>query len=168
MIKKVIDRVFAAAGAIFFAQFPQFIQQYTQDLSGHVGELSYQVSLLEQSAELSHKNLSALIAKFTNSTDFDYARQGELMQNLIDRFENLKYSLDALNHASIFTKPFTFLRYADSRVFKETVEQFQWGFSFTSETLIYAFLGTLAGYGVFQSLKFFINRIFFKRSQSVA
>lgn len=155
MIRKIIDRIFVASGAILFAQFPQFFQQYTQDLAGHVGELSYQVSLLEQSAEFSHKTVPALIAKFKESPDFDYARQGELMQQLITRFENLKIALDSLNHAAIFTKPFVFLRYLDRTVFKETYEQFQWGFSFTSETLIYAFLGILVGYALFQ----FFNKL---------
>jgi hypothetical protein len=153
----LLDRICALSGALIFAQFPQFFLQYLHELSGHVAELSHQVQLFDQTAKLSHKTLPELILKFLQNSDLDIVRQGELIQGMVTRLETFRIAKSSLEQASLITKPFVFLRYINQQIAVDTWKQFQLGFSFTLEGLVYAFIGMLIGYGLFQSLKFLLR-----------
>lgn len=157
IIKHVIDRAFAVAGAVLFAQFPQFFGQYLHQLSGRAHELSYQVSMMENSAKLSHKTLPELIFKFTHHTDGDITRQGELMQYTLERLNALSYAETTLSHATILAKPLLFIRYLDLSIARDTFQHFQWGFSFSVEGLAYACIGLCFGFGCFQLVNFLMS-----------
>lgn len=152
-IGKMIDRIFAVAGAIAFAQFPQFFLQYLHQLSGHAAELQIQLEQLKQSVKLSNSSITELIAKFHLSLDPDIVRLGDFMQMIVDRSERFTTALSSLQNASIFTKPFLFIRYFDSSIGRDTFKHFQLGFSFTLEGIVYAFVGMVFGYYVFYSLR---------------
>ena len=49
----LFDRMFSVGGAVAFSQLPQFMQQYSQRLSGHINELDRQVNLMQNAAEAS-------------------------------------------------------------------------------------------------------------------
>lgn len=148
-ISKMIDRVFAVAGAVLFAQFPQFYLQYFHEFKGHVAELKYQVSLIEHAALLSHKTLQEWVEKFTHSPDPDFSLQGQMLGGIINRLADFQHAETAMQTASIFAKPFLFLRYADKAILYDTAATFQFGISFTLETLVYSFLGLFSGYLIF-------------------
>lgn len=158
-IVKIIDRAFAVVAAILFAQFPQFYSQYYHELLGHIGELAYQVGLLEQSAKQSGKTLKDLILKFLQFDDADIVRQGELMKMAVERLESLTLSQTNLENASIFAKPFLFIRNADASIAKETLHNFQFGFTFNVEGIAYAFLGLIIGYSIFGLIGYFFKSI---------
>lgn len=149
---RILDRIFALAGAIFFAQFPQFFSQYLHELSGHVAELSYQLSIIQETAKISQKSIGALIQKFLQSSDSDIIRQGDMLQGIVERYNAFTQADMALSQASLFTKPFLFIRYADIKIVKETLDHFQLGFSFNLESFVYAFIGVVFGITVYQGI----------------
>jgi hypothetical protein len=143
------------AGVILLAQFPQFYNQYLQLLSGHRAELVYQVDQMQDAAKASNKSLTEWIRKFTLNADKEIAQQGSIMQKLIERLEGFTQAEKAFSQASLFTKPFLFIRHADTDILRDTFAQFKWGFNFTIETLAYALIGFLLGLLVFQLLRSF-------------
>lgn len=146
----ILDRIFAVAGAFIFVQIPQFYQQYTSLVSGHLAELAYQITQMEKSAKTTEKTLDQLIQKFIAASDPDFHNQGVLMQATFERWTEFTKALLALNEASFLSRPFVFIRHVDWQVFKETFHQFTFGFSLTFESLIYAIFGIFFGYIIFQ------------------
>lgn len=158
-IGRMIDRLFAVTGAVCFAQFPQFFLQYLHELSGHIAELRYQVSLIEHAALLSNKSVQQLVTKFLENSDPDFVLQGQMMKEMTSRLEFFQTGLKALLDSDPFARPFIFIRYADKQIVYDTIHQFQWGFSFSIEGVIYALIGLFCGYLFFQSLRFLFQSI---------
>ena len=162
----LIDRLFVVAGALIFLQAPLFMQQYTQQLAGHTAELQYQVQILDAAAGESGKTVPAYILKFTASADLDFARQGRMMQDLVDRWHTFNKSYEALTKASITSKPFVFVAYFNKEVAAATWSSFEYGIPFSLEGLVYAVAGILLGYLTFALLAFLlrsIGRLFTRR-----
>lgn len=148
-LSHILDRVFAAVGAFLFSQIPAFMQQYTQRLGGHLSELNHQLVQLQKVAKLSGKTLPDYVAKFLGSADLDFVRQGELMQQLIERQQVLAQAFTHLIHADAFQRPLFFIRYIQFDIAKGTMQSFQPSLTFSEEGLFYALLGVLAGYGIY-------------------
>ncbi|KAF3363107.1 hypothetical protein PHSC3_000292 [Chlamydiales bacterium STE3] len=151
-VVEFLDRIFAVVGAFFFSQIPQFYQQYTTLLAGHLAELNFQIELMENAAKSTGKTLTQLIQKFLASTDVDFHNQGVLMNTTFERWSSFNEAMLALKNASFFNRPFVFSKHFNWQVFKETIEQFTIGFSFTPESILYGIVGIFFGYLLFQLL----------------
>lgn len=149
----LIDRLFAVTGALIFSQFPLFIQQYQQHLSGHVAELQAQVQAMKNAASMTGKSLQQYVIKFLNSGDVDFQHQGELMDSMIQRYHNLTEGYNALHEASLYSKPFIFIRYLDWDIAQSTWNSFVIGFSFNLEGIAYAIIGITLGLLVYWLLR---------------
>ncbi len=147
-----LDRIFAVVGAFLMSQFPQFYDQYLQRTMGHLEELNRQIDLMRQAATLTGKTLDSYIRKFLTSDDLDILHQGNLMQQMTERANDLAEGAAAMMHADVITRPFVFLGHVQSDIATSTLENFKPGFSFGTEGLIYALLGIFLGYGVFHIL----------------
>ena len=156
LVGGIIDRICALAGALCFSQAPLFMQQYKQQLFGRVEELELQVKVLKDAAQLSGKNLEEYIAKFIQSPDPDFSRQGEIMQNMYVRLVDLKHSLFALSDADLWNKPLSFLHHYNHEVGKATWKYFELGVPMTTEGAVYALFGLGFGFLVFYLLKQFL------------
>ncbi len=143
---KLVDRIFACAGAFTLAQFPQFYIQYIHELSGHVKELQYQVSKIEQAAVLSKKTLTEWVEKFHQNQDPDFSLQGEILKGMVARLSSFQEAELTLTNSSIWLKPFMFLQMGDREITVDTFKHFEFGFTFTAETLVYAFIGLVLGH----------------------
>ena len=156
MLHGLFDRVFALLGALTLSQAPMFMQDYTQQLSGHVAELQFQVNTLHKAAERTGKTLEQFIQKFEDSPDLDYAIVGVIMQDMIDRFKNLSHAYNSLIQSSVFERPFVFMKYFDSDIAKSTYENYHLGLSFSLEGIVYALIGLYLGVLLyFLTCKFF-------------
>lgn len=149
----LLDRICAVAGALAFSQVPLFMQQYKQQLSGHVVELQLQVKAMRQAAMLTGKTLEQFIAKFSASTDGDFARQGEIMHAMVQRWQALSDGFAALNEASTFSAPFVFLSHLNLEIAKETASAFSLGIPLSLEGAVWAVIGIAAGYFTFYTVK---------------
>lgn len=141
----LIDRVFAVTGAFAFSQLPLFMQQYQQQLLGHVSELQLQLDAMKNAAALSGKSLEQYVIKFINSGDLDFVHQGELMNNMIHRYDTLLKGYNSLHEAPVYGKPFYFIHYFDADIARATWSTFEFGFAFSVDSLVYATFGILTG-----------------------
>lgn len=145
----LLDRTFAVAGALIFAQAPMFMQQYIHQLSGRVWELKLQVDSISEAALEGQKTLPQLIQKFITSDDADFVRLGNFMNWTVDRYEGLSASLQSLMNASVTAKPFVFVRDFNWEIASTTFSNFQMGIPFTLEGMVYGLIGIGLGYGAF-------------------
>jgi hypothetical protein len=156
---KLIDRIFACAGAFTLAQFPQFYLQYTHELSGHVKELQYQVSQIEHAAVLSNKTLMEWVEKFHQNPDPDFSLQGELLKGMVMRLSSFQEAELTLTNSSIWLKPFMFMQMGDKQIAYDTFTHFKLGFAFTVETLVYAFIGLVLGHLIYCGISACLKKV---------
>jgi hypothetical protein len=143
MIGWFFDRFFVVLGAFMGSQIPEFMQQYTQRLGGHVDELSHLLKMVKQSAALSNKNMETYIQKFMTQGDPDFVHQGEFMSSLLSRWEQLSNSLARVMESSIWAKPYVFFTNVDGEIFTSTAKSFQSGFALTIEGVVYTAFGAI-------------------------
>ncbi len=148
-LNSTFDRVAAVTGAVFGVQLPEFTKQYIHQLSGHVSELRFQVGKMEKVASASGKTLEAYINKFLLNPDLDFSHQGELMQEMVNRFHKFADALRTLQESSPWFRPLKLLAVGDWETVKETWQMFQPGLPLTSEGVVYAFVGMIIGVGVY-------------------
>jgi len=148
--------------ALLFLQIPTFIQQYTHELSGHVAELTLQISAIEKAAQSGGKTTAEYIHKFAANSDQDFSSQGLLMQNMLARFKKLSYSLSSLSAASPLMKPWVFANQVDLQIMQNTASKFQVGITLSFEGLLYAFSGLVVA-GMLSSCFAFLGRSLFKK-----
>lgn len=159
---KLIDRCFSVAGAVIFAQAPQFYEQYQQRLEGHLSELKLQMNFMNEAAEQSGKSLQEYIDKFLSSTDVDFSRQGILLQKMSDRYQEMNQSLDSLHDTTPWTRPFVFLSNLEGSVAEGVVENFKIGIPLSLEGLVYALVGVIFGFSIFYLIAGIFRAIFSK------
>jgi len=159
-LDKMLDRILVVLCALLFLQAPLFMQQYHLSLQGHVKEVEYQIEKISQVAQKSGKTLTEWIQKFTSSTDSDFARQGELMNDMLARRDELNSSMQAWQKASMIQRPFVFLRYFKTDIVKDTWQMFQFGVPFNLEGAAYGMFGVVAGYIFYCSISMTL-RLFF-------
>ncbi len=156
IIDTFLDRIFALLGVLFFSQLPEFFQQYTQRLAGHVEELALQVHKIEQISSLSGKTVHEYILKFLQSSDTDFTNQGMLMENLVERFTALQQARITLEQAPFYTKPLIFLRSLQFDIAQAAYRDFVPGFSFSLEGLCYAIMGMFIGILLYRACKYLL------------
>jgi|EndMetStandDraft_5_1072996.scaffolds.fasta_scaffold65284_2 hypothetical protein len=158
-IGKIIDRTFVVLGALIFSQAPLYMQQYTQQLSGHVAELNIQVEAMKKTALQADKTLDQFIQKFLTNGDTDFRMQGELMQGMVERWNHLTEGLQAMQGAGLWQRPYVFAKYFNWDIASSTFQNYKIGIPLTIEGLIYALAGMLLGYALFLLIRQFFRFI---------
>lgn len=166
LLDKILDRLCALAGALLFSQAPEFFQQYTQRLAGHVAELQRHVDILKQLAKQSGKTLHDYIHKFISNSDPDFSNQGTMMQKMVDRLNDLTLSLQSMQTASVWSRPWEFVTHLQEDIAYGTMVHFKAGLPLTLEGACYAFIGMLVGFGIYslgKALLTKLGRLFYTR-----
>lgn len=163
MIYKFIDRIFIVLGALLFAQAPLFMQAYRHQLSGHIAELRWNIESMRHAAMLSGKTLEAFVLKFVQSGDQDFARQGAIMQEMIDRFQQFSAGLSAIDNATLFSRPFAFMWHLNYDVAIATLHGYAIGIPLTFEGIGYGMIGILVSYGFYTLICKGLRRLIPKR-----
>lgn len=146
IIHYILDRLFVVAGAFIGSQVPAFIQQYSQRLAGHVDELGRTIATLQKAAEHSNKNLDQYIGKFITSSDPDFSKQGEIMQSIVFRWQEITTSYQHLTGSNVWSRPFVFFSEWQPDIVKATLKSFQPSLALSVEGLCYTVAGLFAGY----------------------
>jgi hypothetical protein len=136
-----LDRVFSVLGAAAFSQFPEFIQQYSQRLGGHLDEAKRQVELITETAAASGKSLQAYIDQFLQHREIVFQKHGAILQSNLDRVTELEYALVSIEKSSVLAKPVVFLKEMDFSIARATLDNFKPAIPLTIENLLYAFIG---------------------------
>jgi len=151
-VNGIIDRIFILLGALLGSQIPEFVQQYTQRLSGHAAELSQLLNKLTHIASLSDKTLDQYINKFLSSTDPDFARQGEFMEGVVTRWQDLHMTLQSLTESSLWERPYYFFKYLNYPIAESTLHSFKPGINLTLEGLCYTGIGIITAFLLYQAI----------------
>ena len=139
----LLDRVLCVLGAVTFSQLPEFMQQYLQRLGGHLDEARRQLQQFRQSAEQSGLTLDRFITQTTANPDAAVAKLGDVMAQSATRVDTLESAQAALQNASLWSRPFVFLRHVDPSIAHATWSIFKPAVPTTAEGLIYAATGML-------------------------
>ena len=137
----VLDRVLCAGGAVLFSQAPEFMQQYTQRLGGHLDEARLHLAKYEELAREAKLTLNAYIARINADPDTSIARIGGVVGDLAARVRELADAQAALQGASVFTRPFAFFAHLDSQIAQNAWGAFKPAVPTTVEGLVYAAAG---------------------------
>jgi hypothetical protein len=139
----LLDRALCVIGAVVFSQVPEFMQQYLQRLGGHLDEARRQLLHFQQVAAQSGLSLDRLIDQTTANADPAVAKLSAVMKEAITRVDTLATAQAAIHDASLWSRPFVFLRHADLGIVRATWAIFKPAVPTTAEGLAYALLGML-------------------------
>jgi len=139
----LIDRILCVLGAVLFSQGPEFMQQYLQRLGGHLEEARRQLAVFQQTAMQAGISLNQFIAKTNANPDPAVAKLGTVMAGAAERVAFLQSAHESLFHASLWARPFVFLRHLDLEIARATGSVYQPAVPTTAEGLIYALAGML-------------------------
>ena len=139
----LIDRILCVLGAILFSQGPEFMQQYLQRLGGHLEEARRQLAVFQQTSRQAGLSLEQFIARTNANPDPAVAKLGGVMTGTAERVAALQSAHESLLDASLWARPFVFLRHLDLEIARATGSEFQPAVPTTTEGLIYALAGML-------------------------
>jgi hypothetical protein len=137
----VLDRVLCVLGTVAFSQIPEFMQQYLQRLGGHLDEARRQLAQFRHAAEQSGLSLDHLITQTGANPDPAVAKLSGVMTDAVARVEELQAAQSAIQNATLWDRPFVFLRNVDSEIARATWEIFKPAIPTTAEGLVYAAAG---------------------------
>ena len=143
-VEGLFDRALCVIGAVIFSQVPEFIQQYLQRLGGHLDEARRQLLQFQQTAAQSGLTLDRLISQTSANADPAVARLGGVMTGAVSRVDTLEAAQTAIQHASLWSRPFVFLRNIDPEIARATWTIFKPAVPTTAEGLVYSLVGMLA------------------------
>ncbi len=150
--ESLLDRLLCVAGAVAFSQFPEFVQQYLQRLGGHLDEARRQVAKFTETAAQSNLSLPQFIDRTSANTDTAVAKLGGVMQDAVDRVNELSFANAAIHDASLWERPFVFLRHVDPEIASATWEIYKPAVPTTTEGLVYAIVGVVVALGLYHGL----------------
>lgn len=139
------ERLFGVAAAVAFSQCPLFIQQYLHQLSGHIAELQHQMDALQIVAGKTGKSVELFIQKFLMSSELEFRLQGQLLQNMHQRYHDFYDVLQTMQTAPAWERPLVFIRHVDKDVARDTWKAFEVGLPLTTEGGVYALIGIAIG-----------------------
>lgn len=147
--ESLVDRILCVVGAVFFAQAPEFMQQYLQRLGGHLAEARRQLVQFEEIARRAGKTVQELVAQYAANADPAVVSVGRLVSDTELRVSALGSAEAALRDASLWGRPFVFLRQVDWEIARGTVNVYKPAVPTTIEGLLYAVLGVLWVLGLY-------------------
>lgn len=155
IVEGFADRLVCVLGAVFAAQFSEFLQQYLQRLGGYLAEINRQLAAFEAAAKAAGKPWAQFVTDTVANTDPGLAKLGTSMADTAARAEHLAAAHAALLDATVWTRPWAFLGHFDLEIARGTAAIFKPAVPTTVEGAIYAAIGI----GVAFSLWHFLVRL---------
>ena len=125
------------------------MQQYLQRLGGHLAEARRQLGSFQDTASQAGVTLDKLVHQTAANPDPGIALLGKVMSDAMVRVDSLQAAHDALMHASLWSRPFVFLRHLDLEIARATGAIYQPAVPTTLEGLVYALAGMLVFLAVY-------------------
>jgi len=135
-ILTLIGAAIAALGAATSAQGPAFVQAYLQRLGGHVDEARRTLN------ELSGGDAARLVG--------DGAARDRLVGAFTERLGDLEASRSAVESASPLWRPIALALHGDREIAAAAADAFTPAMPLDGTSLIYAFVGLLVGWSVWE------------------
>lgn len=162
----LLDRALCVIGTVLFSQVPEFMQQYLQRLGGHLDEARRQLEHFRDTATQSGLTLPKLIEQTTANVDPAVAKLGGVMSEAMTRVDTLETAQAAIQHASLWSRPFVLIQHLDTSIAHATWAIFKPAVPTTLEGLVYALCGMLVLLATYHlGIKFPVSRAWARRSQ---
>jgi len=160
----LLDRALCVAGTVLFSQIPEFMQQYLQRLGGHLDEARRHLEQFHQAAKQSGLTLDQLTAQTAANADAAVAKLSGVMTEAVTRVHALEAAQSALQEASLWSRPFVFLRNIDPSIARATWAIFKPAVPTTVEGLVYSLVGMLVLLATYHlGIKYPISRTLARR-----
>ena len=153
MIRRLLNGLAAVAGAGGFSQVPSFYVQYLQRLGGRLDQAQIQVDRIAAAARDQGLSMVQYLNKFTASVDLAYQRQGEVLAAEVADADRLRQAVAALTQAQPIERPLRLAQYFDLDAARATLCDFSLGLPLTTEGMVYAAVGLVAGLVVLSILE---------------
>tara|TARA_R110000737_G_scaffold313123_1_gene322596 strand:- start:349 stop:870 length:522 start_codon:yes stop_codon:yes gene_type:complete len=125
LINNIIDRCFFTVTFIVGVQLPEFMQQYQQRLSGHLGEAQSQLDQFNLIAQQHFDgNLVTMITRYKDNSEASIISTGELIERLSVRVDYLANHLAEISQADYLHSVYQFIWHLDQNIAAGTAEHF--------------------------------------------
>jgi hypothetical protein len=151
-IEGFLDRLVCVLGAVCAAQAPEFLQQYLQRLGGALGFAHEQLRAFEAAAQAAGKPWARFVADTIANPDPGLAKLGTTMADTATRVDELATAQAALLDASVWSRPWAFLRHLETGIAHDTLAAYQPAVPTTAEGLVYAAAGLAVAFGLWHLL----------------
>jgi hypothetical protein len=135
------------------------MQQYLQRLGGHLAEARRQLAQFEEIARQAGKNVHDLAVQYSASTEPTVVSLGRLVNDTDLRVSALASTEMALREASVWVRPFVFLRHIDWEIARGTSSVYKPAVPTTVEGLLYGLIGVALILALYYG---FIRPLFFR------
>jgi hypothetical protein len=152
MIARTLALAVGIVVATITSQLPEFAQQYRQRLGGAIDELRTVVARFDQDAGAVGLSREQALQRLQSGPDDFIRRRGESELKVMERLERLEQHRDRLAYAGPFMRVASFLRYGDADLANRTLSDFEPAVPVTSEGVLSAAAGFVAGYGLVRAL----------------
>ena len=140
----LLDRILGVLFALLFTQIPALISQYQNLLNGAILEARRTTTALGEISNRTGKTIKEFIQNHLDHSDGSIVALAKNMKLALERLMNYQEAQKNLEMASVWERPFYFVKHIDIPLFKEM--NFQTTIHLSWETPIYALLGILTWY----------------------
>ncbi len=141
----LVAAAFAGTAGASVSQLEEFVQQYLQRIGGHLDE--------------AQRNYQTIL---DGERYRDMAQQTReiLLGDAAARVHEIQSAYNAISEAGFMGKPVAFLAHMDQTIALRTIENFTPALPITVESLIYAGIGLVLGFVVYELIKLPFSLLF--------
>ena len=166
-IARTLGLAFGLMGGIVASQAPEYAQQYRQRLGGAVDELRRSVARFDADAQATGQSREAAIAQLRDNPQDLVRRRGDAMHADVDRLARLERQRQDFTTAGPFGRLGVLVRDADTDLARAAYRDFEPAMPVTSEGLIAALVGFVAGWAVSRLIGIPLRWMFFQRRRTL-
>jgi len=134
---KLLDRCLFTFSFIVGVQLPEFVQQYSQRLSGHLNEASHHLSQFQAIADSQYQgSLLTLISRYQANSDIAIVQTGDVIAELMTRIELFELQLSHLQQGDLYQRLYYFIIEMDIELARATAFQFQLAIPLETQALL--------------------------------
>jgi hypothetical protein len=145
MFRRLVDGIFAIAGAAVLSQFPEFFRQYLQRLGGRLDQAALHEARIAAAAREHGLSIADFVQHLTANADAVVRSEGQNVLAALADVERLRVAYGVLAAAQPFERPLVWVRHFDEGVARATLDQFVPAVPLSTEGLLYAGLGMVIG-----------------------
>lgn len=126
IVNNLLDRCFFTLSFIIGVQLPEFINQYTQQLSGHLHEATKQLNQFQSLADQHFQgSLAMMVKRYQANTDPVIVDTASIVEQLVLRVDYLTSHLTAFSNNDYLEKLQYFFLHVDLTIAKQTASYFK-------------------------------------------
>jgi len=137
ILSTLFDRCLFTLTFILGLQLPEFIQQYSQRLSGHLNEALLQLGDYQEIADRHFDgNLKLMVDKYLTNSEASINETAHVISKVTERVKDLQSHLTNLQDAEYINRVFYFITEFDESMAQATIQQYQLAIPLSLSALI--------------------------------